>query len=307
LTEPAGLLLISQLGMIGLAKQEDTYTIPELVQEMSPGVVSIAVVDRDGRILSRGSGFIAHESGLIVTAFHVIENARYAMVQTLDGEIYDRIEVVDYDRRRDVAVIRIRPFSTLRSLDLDQTDDLVIGEAAVAIGNPQGLDHTVSEGLISGYRQMTGYRLIQVTVPISPGSSGGPLFTLDGNVVGITNYQLVTDRTQNLNFAVPSAYIRTLLDSSSSAVPLEEFAASMERARALPAVSVDPGQTPNSNTWSVVHDHRSSTFLYGCEGEVSVTAEGFDYAASNSGHSFTAPWSLTFVSKKSNWGSSSPW
>ena len=293
----AALVLI---GQVGLARQDTAYTIPELVQEMSPGVVSVAVVDRDGNVLTRGSGFIVDSSGLIVTAHHLIDGAVYAMVKTQDGEIYDRIDVVDYDRRRDVAIISIRPFSVLQALKLAPMDNLVIGEGAVAIGNPQGFDHSVSEGLISGYRQMTGYRLIQTTAPLSPGSSGGPLFTMDGSVVGLTNYQLSADRTQNLNFAVPIAYVRTLLDRPSSPMPLEEFATRMERAPTLPDTS-DPSL--NRSTWRVIHDHLSSEFVYGCQGEMFVSPEGLRFETNDSDHSFGAVWrQVELVGGKPEWG-----
>ena len=296
------LVVMVLLGQTGLNGQDTDYTIPQLVEEMSPGVVSIAIVDRDGNVLTRGSGFIADSSGLIVTAYHLIDGARYATVTTVDGEIYDRMDVVEYDRRRDVAIIHIRPFSALRALRLASTDDLVIGEDAVAIGNPQGLDHTVSSGLISGYRQMTGFRLIQTTAPISPGSSGGPLITMDGSVVGITNYQLSTDRTQNLNFAIPITYVQTLLDrSSTSGLPLDEFARSMEGAPVLPDTT--PSRS-DASAWRVIHDHASSTFRFGCRGELLVTAQGIRFIADGSTHSFLVSWAtLGSISRKPEWGS----
>jgi len=146
------LLLVVAFGATG-SGQERLYTVPELVQEMSPGVVYIAALDRDGEVRGSGSGFVADSAGAIVTAYHVIDGAAHASIKTHDGEIYDRVEVLDYDRRRDIAILKIRPFSQLYPLELAEINaTVVIGTDAVAIGNPQGLEHTVSDGLVSGFR-----------------------------------------------------------------------------------------------------------------------------------------------------------
>jgi hypothetical protein len=154
------------------------FSIPALVKEMSPGVVHVAVVNSAGKPTAYGSGFVIEPAGTIVTAYHVIRGATAAMVKTSDGEIYDRVDVAQYDLRRDVAILRIQPYRQLKALRLANEDEVVVGEDAAAIGNPQGLEATVSAGIVSGYRQAEGYRLVQTTVPVSPGSSGGPLFNM---------------------------------------------------------------------------------------------------------------------------------
>ena len=160
-------------------------SVPELVKVVSAGIVHIGTMDINGKALGQGSGFVAKPDGTIVTSFHVIEAARAIVVKTSDGEIYDRVEVLDYDRRRDIVVLKIRPFRPLSALQIATDDDLVVGEEAAVVGNPQGLDSTVSTGIVSGYRQAEGFQLIQITAPISPGSSGSPLFNMRGKVVGV--------------------------------------------------------------------------------------------------------------------------
>jgi len=120
---------------------------------------------------SIGSGFVVNPDGVIVTNYHVIRGANALQIKMKDGEIYDRVDVVDHDERRDLAVIKSRAFKKLPTLTL-ASEQPEPGEEAVAIGNPQGLEHTVSVGVVSAYRQAEGYRLMQISVPISPGSDG---------------------------------------------------------------------------------------------------------------------------------------
>ena len=218
------------------------YTVPELVKAMSPAVVFIGNVDRSGQVQSIGSGFVVDAGGTIVTNYHVIEGAQDLQVKMKDGEIYDRVEVLDYDTRRDLAVIKIRAFKPLPVLAL-ATSDVEVGEEAVAIGNPKGLEHTVSAGIVSAFRQAEGYRLIQISVPISPGSSGGPLFSMEGKVIGITSAGVVAEGAQNLNFAVPIDYVRPLLSTSSRPLPISEFTAKMgSTTRPAPAGGAAPAR-----------------------------------------------------------------
>ncbi len=120
------------------------YTVPELVKVVSPAVVFVGNLDADGNVAGFGSGFVGDASGLVVTNFHVIEGAAALQVKMKDGEIYDRVEILDYDRRRDLAVLKIRAFKPLPTVALGESSMVEVGEDAVAIGNPQGLEHTVS-------------------------------------------------------------------------------------------------------------------------------------------------------------------
>jgi len=151
---------------------------------------------------------------------------------------------------------------------------------------------------------MTGFRLIQTTAAISPGSSGGPLFTLDGKAIGITNYALVTDRTQNLNFAVPVAYIQTLLDSGRAPEPLDDFTARMAGAPALTeASSTNVSRDSGLGPWEVLHDHQGQSFKSSCAGVFSITATGVHFQPSSGNHSITVGWrQFAEVGARPEWG-----
>lgn len=257
------------------------YSIPELVKAMSPTVVYIAAVNRDGRPANVGSGFIVHADGVIVTNYHLVEGAFGLQIKTFDREIYDRVEVLDYDIRRDVIVLKIRPYRPLHAVSLAEGDELAIGEDAAAIGNPQGLEHTVSAGIISGYRQAEGFRVIQTTVPISPGSSGGPLFNMAGDVVGITTAAAIGDGSQNLNFAIPVSYIRPLLESGRPPRPFQQLSEEVSRSVLAGARRTFTGPTLSveaSATVRVLHDHGRQFRTY-CRGTLRVSETVVSFAS----------------------------
>ncbi len=266
------------------------YTVPELVKTMAPAVVFIGKADAKGEVTAIGSGFVTDPSGVIVTNFHVIAGAAGLLVKMKDGEIYDRVDVVDYDQRRDIAVLKIRAFKALPSLALSDRE-IDPGEEAVAIGNPQGLEHTVSTGVISAFRQAEGYRLMQISVPISPGSSGGPLFTLDGKVIGITSAGVVAEGAQNLNFAVPIGYVRPLLSSKSAPIPIAEFSKTVGGGP-KPAVAKAADRSGGSNeivgVWAVAHDH-GDTFKTFCLGQLYLSANAIGFRNDAGIHNWEVP------------------
>ncbi|MEW6322863.1 MAG: trypsin-like peptidase domain-containing protein, partial [Acidobacteriota bacterium] len=202
------------------AAAQKPLAIADLVKQVTPAVVYVATFDAAGQQDGLGSGFVVDASGLIVTNLHVIAGSHAVTVKMSDGEVYDRVEVLDFDARRDLAVLRIRAFKKLPTVPLADSDAVAVGEEAVAVGNPNGLEHTVSAGLISGSRQWEGYRLLQISVPISPGSSGGPLFDRAGRVIGVTTAQLRGEGLQNLNFAVPINYAKPLITATTMPLSL---------------------------------------------------------------------------------------
>lgn len=264
------------------------YTVPQLVKTMAPAVVFIGKADGKGEVTSIGSGFVADPSGVIVTNFHVIDGAAGLLVKMKDGEIYDRVDVIDYDRRRDLAVLKIRAFKALPSLALSDRE-VETGEDAVAIGNPQGLEHTVSTGVVSAFRQAEGYRLMQISVPISPGSSGGPLFSMDGKVIGITTSGIVSEGAQNLNFAVPIAYVRPLLASKGTPLPIAEFTKSVGGGSpSQPAGARRAARDEIVGAWSVAHDH-GDTFATFCLGKLYLSTEKIGFTNDSGVHNWEVP------------------
>ncbi len=185
------------------------FTPEQLVAKYGPAVVLIVGRDEAGNVKSLGSGFLVTPDGEIVTNYHVARGAYPATVKLTNGDIYDDISVVDYDSRRDLAILKIKGFN-LPVVELGDSDKVVQGARVVVIGNPFGLENSVSDGLWSGARDTgAGYKLQQMTAPISPGNSGGPVFDTHGRVIGIAT--LSATEGQNLNFFVPINYARGLI------------------------------------------------------------------------------------------------
>lgn len=158
-----------------------------------------------GRPFSTGSGVIVRDNGVIVTNYHVIHGGDAMMVKLKNGDVYDDVSVVDYNERFDIAVIKVKAFK-LKAAALGDSDTVRVGEEVVAIGNPLGLEHTVSRGIVSQLRDSgEGYKFIQIDAPISHGSSGGALFNKKSEVIGITSAGI--EEGQNLNFALPINYV----------------------------------------------------------------------------------------------------
>ena len=198
--------------------------------------VSLEVVGPDG--VSGGSGFIVSDDGVIVTAAHVIENATSAVVTLSSGEEFPVVGVIEVDSDKDYAIIRIAGFD-LPTIPLGNSNDVAVGQNVLAIGAPLGLDATISDGLIGQIRVYDGVRLLQITVPVSPGSSGGPVITEAGEVVGLVVSGIRGDGAENLNFALPINYVRGGLALASSATPRPLSQASTTAVRAPPSSRVN--------------------------------------------------------------------
>ena len=184
-------------------------SLEELAERVTRAVVLIDV--RTASDTRQGSGFLIDPSGIILTNYHVIRDARVARVKLASGDVYDHVTILAQDERRDIAVLRIPAFE-MPTLPLGNSDSVRIGTPVVLVGSPLGLDNTVSTGIVSGRRQEPeGFQLLQVTAPASPGSSGGAVLSADGHVIGIAVSQLPVG--QNLNFAVPINYARGMLQS----------------------------------------------------------------------------------------------
>lgn len=178
-------------------------TIPQIVQKWGDSVVLVKSIDKDGQEIGLGSGFIVTKEGGIITNYHVVESAYDVSVDFSNRKSYANVSFVVGDASLDIAVLNIdlkgEQFSPLI---LGDSDYLQVGEKVVAIGNPYGWRNSLSDGLISGIREIDGLSLLQITTPISPGSSGGALFNMKGEVIGITTIASLWG-AQNLNFAIP--------------------------------------------------------------------------------------------------------
>lgn len=184
--------------------------IPDVAREAVRATVLVVASDKAGREISQGSGFVISSDGKVVTNYHVVEGAASVIIKFPDGAFYLIEGMLGSDAKKDIAVLKAAG-KNLPFLPLADSENVQIGEQVVAIGSPLALEGTVSEGIISGRREWKERNLtvLQTTAPISPGSSGGPLLNLKGEVIGVTFLQLVGG--QNLNFAVPVSYVIPLL------------------------------------------------------------------------------------------------
>jgi serine protease Do len=217
--------------------------IPTLFKEVSPAVVNISTtqvvrfnrprmrsplgqqdpfedfwnnffgnVPREQKRKSLGSGFIVSEDGYILTNNHVVEKADEISVTLLDKEEF-KAEVVGTDPKTDIALIKIKVGKKLPYVHLGDSEKLEIGEWVLAIGNPFGLGHTVTTGIVSAKGRIIGSGpyddFIQTDASINPGNSGGPLFNLMGEVVGINT--AIIQGGQGIGFATPIHLAKSIL------------------------------------------------------------------------------------------------
>ncbi len=190
------------------------------ISELSSSVVLIETFDSKGNPLATGSGFAINEKGYILTNFHVIEGAANIEVITDVDTRFLVKGIVAYDDIKDIAILKIDNVENLISLSLHKGAGVLIGDEVVAIGSPVGIKNTVSAGTVSGIREYLGMDVLQITAPISHGSSGGALFNMYGEVVGITSFGV--DQGQNINFAIPISELDNL-DLDSAPITLNEF------------------------------------------------------------------------------------
>ena len=195
-----------------------------LFETSAPSVVYITTTTQQQDYWSRniyeipagtGSGFIWDEKGHIVTNYHVIQNAYKAQVTLSDGSTWDA-EVVGAEPRKDLAVIRIKANVDLRPLPIASSDDLKVGQSVFAIGNPFGLDQTLTTGVISALgREINSVAgvpirdVIQTDAAINPGNSGGPLLDISGRLIGV-NTAIVSPSGvySGIGFSVPVDVVR---------------------------------------------------------------------------------------------------
>ncbi len=236
---PLALLLATALAAQSAQPRKD---IPSIAKAANGAIVSIITSDKDGKPVAQGTGFLVSTDGRVVTNYHVIKGASSAIVKLPDGAFYDVDGVVAFDKARDLAVIKAHG-QNFHVVTLGNSDRVQVGEEIVAIGSPLSLESTVSNGIVSGIRTIEeeGGKFLQVTAPISPGSSGGPLFNMAGEVVGVTTLYLKGG--ENLNFAIPINDAKRLLSAGSKVqdFPVETEAAKSEaHAEAAPSPSVNP-------------------------------------------------------------------
>ena len=229
--------------------------IAAAVEKTGPAVVRIdASGTRVGRFGNRtqrgvGSGFIIDSNGTLLTNAHVVDGSNRVRVTLSDGRTFNG-RVLGRDKLTDLAVVKISA-NNLPSVKLGNSDTLKPGEWAIAIGNPLGLDNSVTAGIISGTGRSSGLvgtpdkrlRFIQTDAAINPGNSGGPLLNQKGEVIGINT--AIIGRAQGLGFAIPINRARSIADRLIAGKQVEHPYLGISMATLTPAVVEDVTQEVN--------------------------------------------------------------
>src|SRR2546428_4071089 len=177
-----------------------------IARENLPAVVTLVAVDDHDQPLSLGSGFFITRDGVLVTNAHVVGGAARIIVRWR-GQRGTALRILNFARKYDLVTLQTS-FESTPAVSLADSDSVAVGQDVVVLGSPQGLEGTVSTGIVGGLRTLGTVKFLQITAPISPGSSGGPVFNSVGRVIGIAT--ATSAKGQNLNFALPVNLLRDL-------------------------------------------------------------------------------------------------
>lgn len=186
----------------------------EEVAELVDSIVLIESYDYKGNLIGTGSGVFINNEGYIITNYHVIDDSIKLSVITNEnenGKEYKDVKIINYNEALDLALLKVNTIS--KGIHITSTKPK-LGSNAVAIGSPLGLFNTVSEGIVSGFRDIEGSKYIQTSAPISPGSSGGALINTYGEVIGVVTAKLVDG--ENINLAIPYDDVLNFINNSAA-------------------------------------------------------------------------------------------
>ncbi len=224
------LILYSALGLFANCQTGDVSRQPvlrdlspkEIAQRAFPSVVLLLMSDANGQPASLGSGFFVLPN-VVATNVHVVSGASSGYARLVGQSAKLTVKgVVAVDPDRDLVLLLVSD-TNAPPLAIGISAQLAVGDSVFSVGNPKGLEGTFSQGIVSGVRTVGSDTLLQITAPISPGSSGGPVMDTKGTVVGVAVATIKGG--QNLNFAIPASYLKPLLARISSPEPLSPAAA----------------------------------------------------------------------------------
>jgi serine protease Do len=199
-------------GQLWSTIERQEATVKTNVDRTAPAVVMVRTPT------GLGSGFIISADGYVVTNAHVIQgDTKISVVvfekgadDTLKKRVLEKVRIVAMNAHEDLALLQLEDEKELPLTYLGDSDEVRVGQPCYAIGNPRGLERTVSEGIISTLnRIMDGRTHLQTTAPVNPGNSGGPLFNLKGEVIGVVDLRTV--QAEGLNFAIPVDRVKRFL------------------------------------------------------------------------------------------------
>ena len=192
-------------------QQSTTAQTPQqIAQKSQKSTVHLLVGDKEGDIFGAGSGFFV-SPGYVATNYHVIQQATWIYIKGIGKEKMYVVEgIAAIDESHDLAILKATEIDA-PALHLGNSDKVQTGETVYVVGNPKGYEGTFSKGIVSGIRRDGNNTWIQIDAPISPGSSGGAVLNSSGQVIGVATAGHRDEDAQNLNFVVPSNYLKTLL------------------------------------------------------------------------------------------------
>ena len=202
--------------------------LPAMIRRVEPSIVVLFTYNREGKFVGQGSGFFVNQEGDVITNYHVLKGASRAEVRMTDGSVYPVNRVIAEDEEGDlIRVSTNTPQNLVRPL-LIRSSFPEVGERIIVMGTPLGLEKTVSDGIVSAVREIPEFgKIIQVTAPISPGSSGSPVVNMNGEVIGVVSFFLMPG--QNLNFAIPGDRIAKLTPADGKTLSEREEVKEEER------------------------------------------------------------------------------
>lgn len=189
-------------------KKRIKLAVSDIYKLNASSITSIITKDASDKEIGEGSGFLVSPDGIIVTNMHVIRGAQKVEVK-LGENIFKEVLLLKIIPAFDIALLKVNA-QGFSPVNIGDSDQLTSGQFVVALGNPLGLEQSVSTGIISAIRSSAQIKLLQITAPLSPGSSGGPLLNEYGEVVGITTLASFF-LAQNVNFAIPINYLKQAL------------------------------------------------------------------------------------------------
>ena len=261
-SRPTSVLLLAAGCVAGVAHARTSPT-NALFENVNGSVCTVAAIDENDNLLRRGSGFILKDSRLLVTNAHVIAGFRKAEIKCGE-QIADVLRVTNYDGEVDLVLAETTEID-VAGLELSTVSAIRPGTQVYAFGSPYGLEGTITPGLTSAYRNIEGRTYIQISTPISPGSSGGPVTDDRGAVVGVTVAAL--EVAQNINFAIPAAAVRAL---PAVDLQLSELAPWGREREPAPQPALDTPAPPAPPISSGLASFRGHTFGTQC-GEIAIS------------------------------------
>ena len=249
--------------ILAVATSDFAYAGPfpsDVIAKFTSSIVSIVAFDKEDNPLAVGKGFFINSEGDIATNHHVLAGSSKAIIRTADGDKGRIIEIINDDPGSDLLIARTSLKNTT-PVPLGDSDTLTQGDNIIALGNPAGL------GIISALREVKNFKFLQISSPITPGSSGGPVFNSGGKVIGIATAFFHVGK--NHNFAIPVNYLKSLQPGSTEP-------------GYLPVTAVHDGNVRDDNEVVSVHDVNYYYAYFGYLSDVGLTIQNkSDYPIEN--------------------------